>query len=522
MRHVSRLCDWIAYAPVRPSMTAGDGGEGTFHLWSRWLYLRILGVLYVAVFLSLEADIVGLVGPNGIFPAHEQLSAIASRHPGALGRFLAAPSIVWLSTDAWLLRGMTWVGLTAAALVVLNLWPRAALACCWVCHLSFVSVAPQFAWYASDGLLLESALLAIFLAPPGFRPRLGGGWPASRWIMFFNAWLLFRLMLETGMSKILGGDAAWRSLDAMRVFLETSPFPTWVAWFAHKLPASVHRGMTAYVLFAEIGGSVLLFCGARLRRVALAAWIVLQTGILLTGNFNTFNYNAIALAILVGGAGALTTRAVSDPTWRARAAHGLLAVLFVATVVTTLQFFHVPAWAIPAPLRTLTETARAFKSANAYVLYPMIPRERRVITFEGSNDGGATWRPYPFRYQTQKLDARPRFIAPFHPRFDREAGRVVETEPLPPYTAAPFVFRTARRLLEGEPSVVALFADDPFPAARPEMIRAVLDRYHFTDLPTLRRTGEWWSRERLGEFGPTIVRDPLTAEIRHVAPEEHR
>jgi len=102
---------------------------------------------------------------------------------------------------------------------------------CWTCHLSFVSVAPHFSWYASDSLLLESTLLAMFVAPAGPRPGLGT--PPSTGMLLLYGWLLFRLMLETGMSKILSGDPTWRSLRAMEFFFETSPFPTWIAWIAH-------------------------------------------------------------------------------------------------------------------------------------------------------------------------------------------------------------------------------------------------------------------------------------------------
>ena len=33
----------------------------TSHLWARWLYLRILGLLYAAEFLSLSWEIVGIL-----------------------------------------------------------------------------------------------------------------------------------------------------------------------------------------------------------------------------------------------------------------------------------------------------------------------------------------------------------------------------------------------------------------------------------------------------------------------------
>jgi len=499
------------------------------HLRARWLYLRILGVLLAAAFLSFSWEIVGLAGPNGLFPAREYLSSIAGREPDLWSRVLAAPTVAWLGADAVVLRGLCWVGGIAAVAVVLNRLPRLALVVCWVCYLSLLTVAPRFSWYPSDSLLVETTFLSIFAAPAGVSPGLGRRSPLSGGMLFLYQWLLFRLMLETGTSKLLSSDPIWRSLGTMDLFFETSPFPTWLAWFADKLPHVVHMAMTANVLFTEVAGSVLLFLGRRMRLVALAAWTVLQTGIVLTGNFNTFNYNSIALAVLLAGdevlgrvlplpaVHALET-GIAEPArspiarWQNRAARVFLAALFLVTCLTMLQFFRVP---IPAPLPGILDATRAFRSANIYVLYPFIPRQRRIIVFEGSDDAGATWKPYPYRFQTGRLDERPRFIAPLQPRFDREAMRPVEMEPMAPYTQVLPVQRTAERLLEGEPSVVALFAENPFPAGPPDRIRTVLYRYRFTDLATLRATGNWWSRDELGVYSPEVRRDRLVPAPRN-------
>src|SRR5205085_4582258 len=156
-------------------------------------------------------------------PAGEYLSKIADREPGSWSRLLAAPTIAWLGSGAWALRGCSWVGVAAAVLVVVNRLPRVALVVCWICYLSLLTIAPQFSWYASDSLLLESTVLAVFAAPSGFRPGLGSRSPLSGGMLFLYQWLLFRLMLETGMSKVLSSDPMWRSLGTMDYFFETSP-----------------------------------------------------------------------------------------------------------------------------------------------------------------------------------------------------------------------------------------------------------------------------------------------------------
>ena len=60
------------------------------------------------------------------------------------------------------------------------------------------------------------------------------------------------------------------------------------------------------------------------------------------------------------------------------------------------------------------------------------------------------------------------------------------------------------RLLEGAPDVLKLFAINPFPEHPPRYARAVLYDYRMTDLETRRRTGAWWTRERVGLYLPPL------------------
>jgi hypothetical protein len=63
------------------------------------------------------------------------------------------------------------------------------------------------------------------------------------------------------------------------------------------------------------------------------------------------------------------------------------------------------------------------------------------------------------------------------------------------------------RLLENEPSVLRLFAANPFAHKPPIAVRSVQWRYWFTTRSERRATGAWWNRELLGAYAPTVVRD---------------
>src|SRR5882724_6381297 len=64
-----------------------------------------------------------------------------------------------------------------------------------------------------------------------------------------------------------------------------------------------------------------------------------------------------------------------------------------------------------------------------------------------------------------------------------------------------------KRLLEGTPDVLALFANNPFPQP-PRQIRVLLWQYWFTSMQEKREQGLWWRRQLLGNYAPTLGRDP--------------
>ena len=148
------------------------------HLWPRWIFLRALGLIYFSAFYSLLFQIKGLIGPNGILPARDYLQAVAAALQAQ--RFWYAPTLLWFGSSDRALMLICWVGAIASLLLVLNIWPRAMLAICFVCFLSFIGAAQDFASYQSDGMLLEAGFLCLFFAPDGFRPGLGRASPPSR------------------------------------------------------------------------------------------------------------------------------------------------------------------------------------------------------------------------------------------------------------------------------------------------------------------------------------------------------
>ena len=127
---------------------------------------------------------------------------------------------------------------------------------------------------------------------------------------------------------------------------------------------------------------------------------------------------------------------------------------------------------------------------------------RYEIEFQGSSDSGKTWIAYPFRYKPQNIYERPGIYAPYQPRFEWNLWFAS----LAPWQASPWVVSAQQRLIEGSPSVLALFRRDPLNGHPPSQVRTVLWRYWFTDWSTKRRTGAWWRREMLGMFAGVMSR----------------
>src|ERR1700759_4030474 len=147
-QRISKFAEWLL-APEAPAESPRT------HLLPRWIFLRALGLISFSAFYSLVFQIKGLIGPSGILPAADYLADVAKYYPG-LQRFWFAPSLFWFGSSNHELMLACWLGLLASIAVILNLWPRLALAVCFICFLSFVATAQDFSGYQSDGMLLEA------------------------------------------------------------------------------------------------------------------------------------------------------------------------------------------------------------------------------------------------------------------------------------------------------------------------------------------------------------------------------
>jgi predicted DCC family thiol-disulfide oxidoreductase YuxK len=459
-----------------------------------WVFLRLFGAIYVAAFASLGVQVLGLIGHIGILPVCDYLAAVHQSLGNSAYRLV--PTLFWVNSGDTVLVAGTVVGAVLGLLVVLDRWTRPALIALFALYLSYVYAGQDFTSFQWDSLLLEAGFLAIFLTGK------------SSIVVWLYRWLVFRYLFLAGVVKLLSGDPTWRDLTALEYHFWTQPLPTPFAWDAAQLPPWLLRGGTAATLVIELGSVFLIFLPRRLRALAAFCVLLLQSLIVLTGNYNFFNLLTMLLCIFLFDDAALRSlipqwlelRMRSRALLPGRAATLIAAALALIVVpVGVNRIWQTLARSDLPVLGALTRIVSPLDIVNPYGLFAVMTIARPEIVIEGSPDG-QIWREYVFRFKPGPLSRPARWNIPHQPRLDWQMwfaalGSVREN---------PWVVGLMRRLLEGSPPVLALLDSNPFADGRPKYVRAQLYDYRFADRGTFALTGQWWVRRLEGPYFPQV------------------
>ena len=478
-----------------------DVRRPTYFQARRW-FLRLLGVVYLIAFLSFWVQADALIGANGILPLPQFLSAARDQ----LGQksYFVLPTLCWLSSSNAFLHLLCGAGAVLAALLIVEIAPILCLALLFVFYLSLTIAGQTFFSFQWDILLLETGFLAIFLAPWRWWPRRGQPAPLSRPALFLLHFLLFKLLLLSGVVKLTSGDASWWNLTALDYHYWTQPLPTVLGWWADKSPEWFKQFSTAFVLVVEIGGAFLLWCPRRLRLLGCGAIVFLQIGIGLTGNYAFFNLLTIALCLLLiddtvwRGTRRLTKSEPGGRRWPVWIPVAVIILTMPSNAVLIFSGFKTKThW--PRPLERMYDVLAPFRIVNSYGLFRVMTKERSEIIIEGSADG-IEWKTYEFKWKPGALERMPGFVEPHQPRLDWQMWFAALSD----VRQNPWFFGLVQRLLENSPDVTRLLGKNPFPDKPPRYLRAELYRYRFSTLAEHEKTGAWWQREDLHEYLPTV------------------
>jgi predicted DCC family thiol-disulfide oxidoreductase YuxK len=461
----------------------------------RFVFLRLLGLIYLAAFVSFGVQAQGLIGSHGILPLDEFLAAV--RDATGWERFYLMPMVFWWNASDLAIRAACWGGAGLALLLTLNLLPRLSLLLLYILYLSLLYAGQVFMTYQWDTFLLETGFLALLLSctiTPGI------------WLL---RWLLFRFMFMSGVVKLLSGDPSWWNLSALSYHFVTQPLPTPLAWYAAHLPPALLTFATAGTFIIELGLSFLIFCPRRLRFIAALGILLLQSCILITGNYNWFNLQTMVLCLVLFDDAVLqslvpqrlrTRLPIPAPLHRpsrgAAIAVGVVAVLlvFCSLIEMDLRFGGNP----PAAARVVDGLIEPLHLVSSYGLFAVMTTRRNEIVIEGSSDG-VEWREYEFRYKPGDVARRPLWNIAHQPRLDWQMWFAALDDP----RRLRWFWLFLERLLHNEPAVTSLLARNPFPDKPPVEIRARFYDYTYTDAGEKAR-GLWWQRRLLGLYFPAV------------------
>jgi predicted DCC family thiol-disulfide oxidoreductase YuxK len=482
---------------------------------TRWIFLRLLGLVYLVAFWSLGTQVYGLMGHNGILPVNQYMANAETYFDQSgvgLGRYHILPTLCWINSSDGFLHFQCMAGVILALLLIVGIAPVPCLVLLWAFYLSLTVVGRDFLGFQWDTLLLEAGFLSIFFAPLRWLPGLSREAP-SRMILWLLRLLLFKLMFSSGCVKLASGDPTWRHLTALTFHYQTQPLPTWIAWYSNQSPVWFLKFSCAMMFAIELGAPFLIFMPRQVRFLGGSAVAFLQIFILLTGNYTFFNLLTLTLCLLL--IDDFTLRRILPKRFGQRIAHKTqlrwfrgftlpLAVVFISVsflqIVAIFGVLDKP-WGkvLFAPIAELDGWLSPYRTINNYGLFAVMTTERHEIIVQGSNDG-VHWLDYEFKYKPGEVNRRPVFVAPFQPRLDWQMWFAALSD----YQDNPWFENFCIRLLQGSPDVLALLEKNPFPDKPPHYIRAELYNYQFTTSGERRATGAWWKRELIGEYLPPV------------------
>jgi predicted DCC family thiol-disulfide oxidoreductase YuxK len=460
-----------------------------------FLFLRLFGLIYLSAFASFAVQAKGLIGSHGILPVAELVDTVASRFGPE--RFFVMPMVFWLNASDFAIAAVCWAGVALSLLLICDVLPRLNLLLLYVLYLSLFYAGQIFTSFQWDTFLLETGfatLLLSFATTPGI------------WLL---RWLMFRFMFMSGAVKLASGDPNWWNLSALSHHFLTQPLPTPLAWYAAQLPPSLLKFATGVTFFVELVLPFLIFCPPRLRQIAAFGFLLLQSCILVTGNYNWFNLQTILLCLPLFDDATIQNilprrvvrllRLHTENRMPGRLATILasawaLLIAFCSLVEMDARFGGTP----PAMMEAVDRVIEPLHITSPYGLFAVMTTARREIVIEGSNDG-VQWHEYEFRYKPGNIARAPRWNIPHQPRLDWQMWFAALTEPRQAYWFPRFL----ERLLQNEPTVTVLLETNPFPKTPPFYVRALFYDYKYANSEE-KLEGLWWQRQLVATYFPAV------------------
>lgn len=475
---------------------------------TRFVILRLLGIVYAVAFLVVIGQFVPLVGADGLTPAHLFFQRISDAIGPSSG-FIKLPSIFWFADSDTTLLTAAWIGLVLSCIVIAGYANAPLLTVLWFLYMSFINAGQEWYGYGWEIQLLETGFLAIFLCPfLDMRPFPKHAPPVLIILLF--RWLIFRIMMGAGLIK-LRGDEMWRNGTALYYHFETQPLPGPLSRWFHFLPRVALRLGVWYNWLAELIAPWFIFWPRMGRHISGTIIVLLQIILILSGNLSFLNWLTLIPALAcfddafwakllprrlvrmaaTAGKHAEPSRSIQVTSWIVTAIIGLLSIQPVVNMLS--------------PNQIMNTSYDPLDLVNTYGAFGSVGTERYNVVFEGTMDpvpdSTADWKAYPYKGLPVDPHQRPPQVAPYQLRLDWQMWFAAMSSP----DEYPWTMTLISKLLHNDPNTLSLFAGNPFPGKPPKYIRAVLYRYKFATPGNPAHL--YWQRRQLGNWLPAMAAD---------------
>ena len=257
--------------------------------------LRSFAFIYCVSFYSIYVQFPGLFGWDGLEPVNPY---VETRRKGYLD-----PSLVVhhqklgldpeSTTELCCLTGCALAFLVALRVPGFNHF--VSYLTLWYLYYSVYRVGQVWLGFQWDILLLEAGFVVIWLAPVFPRcPRATSSRPFDTTrtpVLWALRFVLFKLMLLSGLAKIDSNDSAWLKLTALEYHFASQCIPTPLAWWFSNLSPLFLKVGVLFTFVVELNFAILILVPCRsVRHTTAFAQIALQVIIALTGNYGFFNW----------------------------------------------------------------------------------------------------------------------------------------------------------------------------------------------------------------------------------------
>src|SRR5260221_13245887 len=367
---------------------------GNSYWLTRFVILRLLGLVYAVAFLVAAKQLVPLIGENGLTPATHFLNLVQTQLGSQSAGMLRVPTLFWFGISDDALSIFSWVGF-ALSLVVLGGYANAILlAVLWAMYMSIVHIGQTWYGYGWEIQLLETGFLSIFLCPlldgrpfPKCRPPL--------LVLWLFRWLGFRIMVGAGLIK-LRGDPCWRDLTCLYYHYETQPIPSPISRYLHFAPHWVLKIETAWNHLIELVVPWFSFGPRTARHIAGVLLVTFQIFLIISGNLSFLNYLTIIPFLacfddtflrhfLPKGVVKHAERAAqeSEPS-------RINNTIAIALSILVVYLSVAPVLNLVSGRQLMNYSYDPLDLVNTYGAFGTVGRERDEIIFEGTDDSVIT------------------------------------------------------------------------------------------------------------------------------------